>query len=111
MTTTDDNALKKKIDQLNEQAWDIRVNDSTKAFELSSESVELARSINYTKGLAEGLRSLGFCYVRLAKNDEALSILNESLALFESLDDIKGLGVVYEYLGIIKRNWGDLAGS
>ena len=104
-------SLEKKIDDLNQQAWNIRVNDSPKAFELSKESVELAKKINYSKGLAEGLRTLGFCYVRLSKNDEALPVLKESLSLFESLNDPEGQAVVYEYLAIIQRNWGDLGGS
>ena len=60
-------SLQEKIDDLNQQAWEARVNDSPKAFQLSQESVNLARSINYSKGLAEGLRSLGFGYVRLFK--------------------------------------------
>ena len=103
--------LKEKIDDLNEQAWNVRVHDSPRAFELSEESVRLARSIDYTKGLAEGLRSLGFCNVRLFKNDEALPLLQESLSLFESINDLKGQGVVHEYLGIIQRNWGNLGAA
>jgi len=101
----------KKIDDLNQQAWNIRVTDSPGAFELSKESVERSRDINYTKGLAEGLRTLGFCYVRLSNNDDALPHLKESLSLFESLNNPEGQAVVYEYLGIIRRNWGDLGGS
>ena len=104
-------SLKEKIDDLNHQAWEARVSDSQKAFQLSQESVKLARSINYSKGLAEGLRSLGFCYVRLFKNDEAMPLLRESLSLFQSLNDLKGQAIVYEYLGIIERNWGNLGAS
>ncbi|MBL7723952.1 MAG: tetratricopeptide repeat protein [Chitinophagaceae bacterium] len=103
--------LKDKIDSLNQQAWDVRVNDSPKSFELSKESVELARNIQYDKGLAHGLLSLGFCYVRLSKNNEGLILLEESLSLFQSLNDLKGQSVVYEYLAIIKRNWGDFGSS
>ena len=104
-------SLQEKIDDLNQQAWEARVNDSPKAFQLSQESVNLARSINYSQGLAEGLRSLGFGYVRLFKNDEAAPLLRESLSLFQSLNDVKGQAVVYEYLGIIERNWGNLGAS
>jgi len=103
--------IREKIDQLNQEAWDARVHDSPGSFLLSQESVRLARSIHYPKGLAEGLRSLGFCYVRRLENEEGLACLNESFSLFESLGDLKGLSVVYEYLGIIRRNWGDLGGS
>jgi signal transduction histidine kinase/tetratricopeptide (TPR) repeat protein len=104
-------SLKEKIDDLNQQAWEVRVTDLPKAFELSQESVKLARSIDYTKGLAEGLRSLGFSYVRFSKNDEAVPLLKESLSLFQSLNDLKGQAVVYEYMGIIERNKGNLGTS
>jgi len=104
-------SLQQKIDGLNQQAWEARVNDSPKALEYSQESVKLSREINYSKGLAEGLRSLGFAYVRLYKNDEAAPLLQESLSLFQSLNDLKGQAVVYEYLGIIERNWGNLGAS
>src|SRR6187397_82604 len=104
-------SLKEKIDDLNLQAWEVRVSDLPKSFELSQESVKLARTINYPEGLAEGLRSLGFSYVRYSKNDEAASLLKESLSLFQSLNDLKGQAVIYEYLGIIERNWGNLGAS
>src|SRR6186713_2188414 len=104
-------SLKEKIDDLNQHAWEVRVTDLPKSFELSEESVKLARSINYPKGLAEGLRSLGFSYVRYSKNDEAAPLLKESLSLYQSLNDLKGQAVIYEYLGIIERNWGNLGKS
>jgi hypothetical protein len=48
------------------------MNDSPKSFGLSKESIALARSIDYQKGLAHGLKSLAFCLVRIAKNEEAV---------------------------------------
>ncbi|MEO5984150.1 MAG: tetratricopeptide repeat protein [Ferruginibacter sp.] len=100
-----------KIDQLNQHAWDIRVSDSTMAHSLSKEAVEHAKSINYQKGKAEGLRTLGFCFIRLSKHEEALEYLKESLFLFESLNDLRGQSTVYEYFGIIQRSWGNLGSS
>src|SRR6187397_826032 len=104
-------SLHEKIDDLNQQAWKVRVTDLPKSFELSQESVKLARTINYPEGLAEGLRSLGFSYVRYSKNEEAAPLLKEALSLFQSLNDLKGQAVIYEYLGIIERNWGNLGAS
>ena len=100
-------SLKDKIDDLNLQAWNMKVNDSPKAFELCKEAIALGRSINYTQGIADGLRVLGFCYARLSKNHEAQAALQEALSLFEKLKDLKGQAAVYEYLGIIQRNWGN----
>ncbi len=103
--------LKEKIDKLNQEAWGTRVKDSLNALLLSKEALGLARSIHYTKGIAEGARSLGYCYGRLSKYDEAMSILKESLSLFESLNDFDGQSNVIEYMGFIHRNQGDLGAA
>ncbi|MCW3120265.1 MAG: ATP-binding region ATPase domain protein [Chitinophagaceae bacterium] len=100
-----------EIDQLNQQAWGTRVSDSNNAQVLSREAVELAKKINYIKGKAEGLRTLGFCFIRLSKHEEANAYLKESLFLFESLKDLRGQSTVYEYFGIIQRSWGNLGDS
>lgn len=104
-------SLKEKIDELNRQAWEARINDLQKSFQLGQESVNLARSIDYPKGLAEGLRGMGFGYIRLFKNHDATSLLKESLALFETIGDEEGQAICYEYLGIVERNLGNLGAS
>ncbi|HEV8051551.1 MAG TPA: tetratricopeptide repeat protein, partial [Parachlamydiaceae bacterium] len=73
--------------------------------------MQLLSAIDYPKGQAEALKCYGFALVRLSKNEEALKCLNEALSIFESIDDLKGVAVVYEYLGIIQRNWGNFSNS
>ncbi|MES1221100.1 MAG: tetratricopeptide repeat protein [Bacteroidota bacterium] len=104
-------SLEEKIDKLNLQAWDTRMNDSPKSLALSKESIALAKSIDYQKGLAHGLKSLAFCLVRIAKNEEAVPLLNEALSLFELLDDMEGQAVANGLLAIIQRNGGDAIAS
>ena len=111
ISDTDLQLAKDKIDQLNQQAWQIRVSNSIMAHSLSEEAVELSKNINYQKGKADALRTLGFCFIRLSKHNEALGYLNESLLLFNSLNDLRGQSTVYEYFGIIHRSWGNLATS
>ena len=104
-------SLQDKIDKLNMEAWEVRVSDSGRALTLSNEATELARSINYEKGLAEGLRTLGFSNIRLSRHHDATKLLEESLALFENLKDLRGQSDIYEYFGIIHRSLGDYEGS
>ncbi len=106
-----DQGAKDKIDELNQLAWDTRVNDSPGSFKLSGESLELLTKVDYPKGKAEALKCYGFALVRLSKNEEALKCLNEALSIFESLNDVKGRAVTTEYLGIIQRNWGNFGAS
>src|SRR6185295_10897507 len=103
--------IMEKTDDLNRQAWEIRVSDSNKALLLSEEAVGLAKTIDYTKGMAEGLRTLGFSHLRLSKHAEATRYLDEALKLFKLLNDECGQSDVYEYLGIIQRSFGNYKAS
>ncbi len=100
-----------RIDWLNLSAWQIRVTDSNKAFELSKEAVAAANEIEYNKGKAEGLRTFGFCHIRRANYQKALALLNEAQLLFVDLNDTQNQSVIHEYLGIVYRSLGDYATS
>lgn len=103
--------LKDKIDQLNKLAWENRVNNSTQAHVLSREALELAESIDYVKGKAEGYRTFAFSLIRLSKHHEALEYCEKALALFEFLNDLDGQSSIYIYFGIIQRYWGNYGAS
>ena len=100
-----------KIDDLNSVAYEMRVNDSTQAMTLSQEAVELATEIHYEKGLARGLATLGFSYIRISQHEEALNYLDKSYKLFISLNDKEGQSDILEYYGIIQRSLGNLEAS
>ena len=99
------------IEQLNQTARDMRVSDSTQAFDLCSKALSLSNKIEYLKGQGEALRTLGFCHIRLAKFPEALLYLEQAFPIFQRLNDLKGQSDIYEYKGIIKRSLGDYAAS
>jgi len=100
-----------EIDKLNLDAWQKRISDSNKAQLLIQNTIEQSRELKYKKGLGEGLRTYGFCLIRLSLHKEAEACLQESLALFDSLHDDEAIAPVYEYLGIIQRTWGNFAAS
>ena len=103
--------VRNKADELNKLAWDVRVEDSTKALLLSEEAISLAKPLNYIKGIAEGFRTLGFSYIRISKHTDAKLLLDDALKLFIQLNDQRGESDVDEYLGIIQRSVGDYKGS
>ena len=100
-----------EIDRLNLDAWQKRISDSNNAQLIIQDTIEQSRKLNYKKGIAEGLRTYGFCLIRLSLHKEAEACLQESLALFNSLTDDEAIAPVYEYLGIIQRTWGNFAAS
>lgn len=102
---------KNKIDQLNKKAWEERVKDSTQAHVLSKEAFDLAESIDYSRGKAEGYRTFAFSLIRLSKHPEAIEYLDKALVLFETLNDLEGQGSVYGYYGMIQRSLGNYDAS
>jgi two-component system, NtrC family, sensor kinase len=111
MTTDDIQDLQHKADELNKQAWEIRVNDSLLAEKLSKEAIGIAESINYKKGKAEGYRTFGFTHIRKSNHNEGLEYLQKALGLFEELNDLEGQSSTYAYFGIIERSRGNLSAS
>ncbi len=101
--------LKKKVDDLNHTAWELRVSDSGKAMQCCQQAIEFSRKINYKKGLADGLRVEAFGYIRISDLSKATSCLDEADTLYTSIKDIRGLAVINEYRGIIERNRGNSA--
>ena len=108
---SDNRVLQDQIDQLNKEAWNIRVNDSSQSHVLSKKAYLLAEEIKYSKGKAEGYRTYAFCLIRLSRHTEALEYSEKSLALFESLNDLDGQSSIYAYFGIIQRSLGNYSAS
>jgi two-component system NtrC family sensor kinase len=100
-----------KIDLLNEQAWQQRVDNSNLAHQLSKEAIDMAEVIGYDKGRAQGYRTFAFTLIRLSRHHEALEYLNKAMPLFEKLHDFDGQGSVNGYFGIIERSFGNYARS
>lgn len=99
------------IDHLNEEAWNLRINDTPRAQQISDSALRKSRTLSYERGKADALRTLGFCSLRMSNHKDAKEMVNRALDLYQRLDDLKGQSTVYEYLGIIHRHFGDLAAS
>lgn len=95
-----------RADQLNRQAWELRRTDVNKAFSLAQEAHALSTTHSYSKGIAESLRTLGYCYWQFSDYPSALARSTEAQKLFRELGDKKGeadtvssLGAVYAFMG------------
>jgi len=69
---------------------------------------ELAEKINYLKGLALAYKSIGLCFNREGKFPESLTNWNQSLAIFESIGDVDGQSNMFNNIGTVYHNVGDL---
>jgi two-component system NtrC family sensor kinase len=110
-STNEINEIVRQVDELNAKAWELRVSDSTQSHELGKKALELAEIAGYKKGRAEGLRIVGFGYIRLSEHKTALKCLDEAFSIFSELGEERGLSDIFEYYGIVYRSVGDYARS
>jgi signal transduction histidine kinase len=96
-----------RIDALNALAWDLRNDETERSLALADEAKMLAEKKSYAKGLAESLRTIGFCYYNLSKFDAALSVSKQVLALFTALIDKTGEAQAADTIDIISQHLGD----
>lgn len=107
----DDQIDIEKIDALNREAWDIRVSDSLSSGRISEKAILLSRRVNYSKGLADSLRTRAFFLISQSKHIEALMMIEDAMPIYQSAGDENGLSDLYEYSGIISRFHGNLKES
>lgn len=81
---------KERIDVLNEYAFEIRRTDTKRAFELSEEALKLLEKISYPKGMADALRTMGFCYWLFTNYYVALTKSLDALKFYQRINNQKG---------------------
>jgi diguanylate cyclase (GGDEF)-like protein len=101
-------SLLDRVDVLNESAWELRRQDSSRSLSIAEEAFQLALSLDYTKGVAYSLLAKAFALFRLAKLPEARSRGEEARGYFETLEDKQGLLKAWNTLGIVYAESGDL---
>jgi diguanylate cyclase (GGDEF)-like protein len=97
-----------QVDSLNELAWELRRQDSSRALNLAGEAHTLALSLDYNKGVAYSLLAKSFALFRLARLPEARGCGEEAKGYFGTLEDKQGLLKVWNTLGIVYAESGDL---
>jgi diguanylate cyclase (GGDEF)-like protein len=100
-----------QVDALNDLAWELRRQDSSRALTLAQEALALALSLDYNKGVAYSLLAKAFALFRLAKLPEARSCAEEAKGYFETLEDKPGSLKAWNTLGIVYGESGDLLGA
>ncbi len=99
--------VRKKIDEMNELAWNIRNDDIGRTLEISQEAYDLACQDNYVRGMAYSLRNLSRAHSLNSNYEVALLNGLESTAFFESIQDFKGQAESVNILSQIEWELGD----
>lgn len=97
------------IDDLIQQARDLRMKNTRSALELAHTARSLALMIDYQKGLAYSLHLICLCRFILADDGDLLNDAFQVLSLFEGLSDQSGTANAHNLLAIIHKRRNQLA--
>ncbi len=99
------------IDDLNQQAWELRIADVHQAVYLAEQAQAAAIKTGYQPGQAQSGHILGHCHFRMGDYEQAQSLTLAAQALFQSLGDFVGQSDALNTLGNIHSGLGDHHGA
>ena len=97
--TREFDAIKTKIEKLNNLAESMSAQDALQAYEAALEALELSETIKYKPGINNALFYLGESLYRQGKIFDAIDNLRKSLNLSEELNDALVKSEVLTILG------------
>lgn len=101
----------RRVDLLNDLAWELRHLDGRRALALGLEATNLAVLTSYPKGEAYGLRNQAYSRSLLSENKESLDLCEQALRIFEQLRDEFGQASVLNIIGNVQHSVGDYGKS
>jgi signal transduction histidine kinase/Tfp pilus assembly protein PilF len=69
--------------------------------------IDLSKKINYTRGYANGHKIKGIAYIYLLKKERALFHDSIAIAEYTKINDIKGIGAVYNNMAVLLNSYGE----
>jgi len=97
-----------KVDALITLAYELRGPGSERANKLLDEAYDLAKSIDYEKGMGHSLVNKGLQYIYSSEFEAALKVYLEAEDIFTKINDPDGKGRILSHRGVIYRTMGDL---
>lgn len=102
-----ENALEKeavdslRVNILNELADAYKYSDFEKTYSLASHADSISKSINYKCGSAKALKYIGVSYWNKGNYALAKDFFYKSLKIYEEIEDIDGIGRLWNNIGLI----------
>ncbi|OFY86497.1 MAG: hypothetical protein A3F72_15035 [Bacteroidetes bacterium RIFCSPLOWO2_12_FULL_35_15] len=90
-----------KIDQLNQNAWDIRRSNLVTSWKFANNTEQISIIKSYDKGLAESLRTLAYCLWHFGEYPLSLEKSMFAVKLFRLLKDKKGEADALNIIGAV----------
>jgi class 3 adenylate cyclase/Tfp pilus assembly protein PilF len=102
---TDDTVL---VNNLLQQSKESLNESPDKAIALATQARELAKKIDFQKGVAYAFKNIGIAYLNQGKYIEALQSYEHSLKIFEKIKFDEGIANLLGNIGVIYYNQGDM---
>lgn len=88
-----------KVDVLNQLSWAALANSSDEAERYANRALTIARNVDYKKGIAMSLNTLGSISKAEERYDQALTYYEEALRIEEERKNWSAIGISYNYMG------------
>ena len=95
------------VDQLNQEAWALRIADPHQAIAVAMRALSAAENLEHQGGKAQSLYILGHCHYRVGDYEQARAQELMAFALFEELQDHEGQADTLNTIGNIHSALGD----
>jgi two-component system NarL family sensor kinase len=97
-----------KVKSLSDLCWNYRFKSADSALYFGDQALQLARTLNYKKGIAQACNDMAIIFIDKANYRRASNLLKESLEIRKQLNDSPGIASSYNKLGIIDQKQGRL---
>lgn len=96
-----------KVNAINDFIWSIKMSNFEDAEKSGKQSYELAKKLEYTKGIAYATKNLGAVYYYASDNKKAYEYYKISLDAFKKMEYKKGIAIALKNLGNVSFNIAD----
>jgi len=96
-----------KVENLIQLSRNLSNSDPPKAIYFATQAKDLAKDIGFDAGLGKALKYIGMVYYVQGQYIETIPYWEQSLAVFESIDDKVGIANMLSNLGVINNDEGD----
>lgn len=97
-----------KVKALCDLCWEYRFKSADSALIFGEHALQLAKEINYPKGIAQAYNDMAIVFIDRANYRRASKYIQESMKIRERLNDLPGMASLHNKLGIIDQKQGRL---
>jgi len=97
-----------RVNLLCDLCWEYRFISGDTALNYGNQALELAKQINYNKGVAQAYNDMGIIHVDRGSFINAMDFFNKSLIIRKNHNDSAGIASLYNKIGIVYQKQGKL---